>query len=203
MIKVEVLHSWPYGEFHLWRRQVVFVTVHDRPEGLAVPRPAAREDAPAFHRRKRLPVFTHQQWSHRSFYCCNPARGLRVARRDSVPDTPNILPTLPADSVEKGKLEIVRFVPLPAIGNVHHVTRLKPFVAVHHWRKWISILAPGHDVVSHTLVVRSSFRFKRQRMPQFLRAERKCQRHTILRISIEAISSNSRHQRSDRSGPRL
>ena len=78
-------------------------------------RPSTGVDAVTQHRHQRLPILTDKKWRNRAFHRSDAARRFGIPRRDSVPDTPDILPAFPADAVEEGELQVVCLVALPAI----------------------------------------------------------------------------------------
>eukprot|EP00966_Prymnesium_polylepis_P021217 488063-Prymnesium_polylepis.3 len=54
-----------------------------------------------------------------------PAKQLRIARPDAVPQTPDILPRDEADAVEEGRQDVAHVIGCPAVAHVRHVARLE------------------------------------------------------------------------------
>ena len=94
---------------------VIFIAIYDSPNGAAVERPAAGEDSVAQHRIQRFPIAAHEVFGYGALETGDAARGFPIAGRDSIPDAPDIFPTLPTNSVEKRELQIVGLVAIPAI----------------------------------------------------------------------------------------
>src|SRR5215472_13770932 len=109
MVKIEVAHAGFRSDFYLCSVHVVFVAVNDGPNGLVVKRPAAGKHTIWQHGRHGLPAATHQKRSNRTLNSRHAARGLGVPGVNPVPDTPDVFPALPADSVEKSKLKVISF----------------------------------------------------------------------------------------------
>ena len=157
VVKIEVARPGIVRDLHLLSVNVVFIAVDDGPHRLVRERPAAGVNAVVVSGIERLPIGSDQEGRYSAFDSRYAASRFRIAGRDSVPDSPNIFPTLPANSVEEGKLQIAGFVAIPAIGDVDHVAGLEPLVFVHEWseRELILILAPGHHVPGKRLVSRA------------------------------------------------
>src|SRR5579864_6467252 len=173
MVKIEVTRTRLWSQFDLRAIHVVFIAVHDGPERLLSQGPAAAVDAVSQHRRQWLPPAADQEWRQCAFDGCHSARSLGVARRDSVPDTPYVLPTLPANTIEEGKLQIVCLIALPTVRDVDHMPRFQPLVLVDHRHKRKLILAPGHHIPGQGLVCGITFRLERERMADFVGSCRK------------------------------
>src|SRR5690242_7204291 len=119
------------GHPHLRPGNVAVIPVDYGPDRLIRKRPVACKHAILKHRRVRLPSITHEEGRDRSLYGRNAPGCLTVAWRNAVPEAPDVFPTLPTDTVEESKLQVIRLVFVPAIGDLHHVTRLEPFPAVN------------------------------------------------------------------------
>src|SRR5882724_3428085 len=132
------------------------------------------------HGSERLPILAHQEGRHGSLQGGYPASCFGIAGRYSVPDPPDIFPTLPADAVEKSELQIIGLVAIPAVGNMDHMARFEPLVTVYPRHERKLILAPGHDVVSHGFILRSTFGLKRQRVSDLVRGLGERTWHAIL-----------------------
>ena len=107
---------------------------------------------------------TDEEGRDSAFDGCDTPSGFAVARHDAIPDAPDIFPALPANPVEKRELKIIRLLPLPAVGDVHHMPGLEPFVAVDPGNKREFVLPPTQQVIRHRLVGRTSFRLEGQGM---------------------------------------
>src|SRR5580700_12127198 len=136
------MHSLLEGKFHFRAGDVVFVAVDDRPERFFSERPTAGKYSKAKHGKKWFPIFAHQKRGNSSLNRRDSPRCFTVARRDSVPDAPDVFPALPADSVEERELQVIGLVAVPAIRDVHHVARLEPLVAIDARREREFVLAP-------------------------------------------------------------
>ena len=146
MIKIEIANTPNGWNLDLVSFDVVFVSVDDRPKSLPGQRPATGIHTITEHGRHRFPVFADQERRYPTLDSGNAPGGFRVARRDSIPDTPDVLPTFPANSVEESELQVVGLVTIPPVRDVHHVPRLKPFVLVNERGKWKLVLPPSHYV---------------------------------------------------------
>src|ERR1700679_1159406 len=107
VIEIEVANARLGRHGDLPPSDVIFVAIHNSPDGLVAHRPAAREDAIEDHGIERLPSWTHEKRRNTTLDSCHAARCFAVARCDAIPNAPDILPTLPAHSVEECKLQIV------------------------------------------------------------------------------------------------
>ena len=203
VVQIEVPHPGRSGHIHLSAVNFVSGPVHDGPYGIRAQRPAAGKHSKAMHGIERLPVSADEEWRHRPLNGCNAPRGLSVAGSDPYPETPHVLPALPANAVEEGELQVVGLVAVPAVADVRHVPRLQPLVTVHHGDERKAVLAPGHDVPGQGFIAGVRFRLKRQRMPNLLRTQREAQRHAVLCVAVHAVRVNLLHQRRNRVGPRL
>src|SRR5208283_1348592 len=143
VIQIEVSYAILRSQLDLRTVDVVFVAVHDGPNGLLTQRPPAGEDSITQHGCKRLPIAADQEWRDRALDGCYTAGRLRISWRDPIPDAPDVLPTFPANAIKKGELQIICLVTIPPIRDVHHVARFQPFVAIYPRCKWEFVLAPG------------------------------------------------------------
>src|ERR1700739_4474606 len=132
MIGVKVAHDGRRLNVDLPPGDVIRSAVHDGPDGLIAEGPAARVYAKVVHGVERLPVGTDEKRRDTTLNGRDATRGFCIAGVDSVPDAPDILPAFPTDAVEEGELQVVSFVGGPAIADVDHMARFKPFVAVDH-----------------------------------------------------------------------
>src|ERR1700677_1798617 len=211
---IEVIKSLAItkGDRHLLLSYGVFIAVHNGPQCLTHERPAAREHAEIIHRIKRLPVRADEERRCRSLNRRHPSRCLSVPWRNAIPNSPDVLPAFPSDTVEESLLKVVDFVPAPSIGDVRHVPRLEPLVAVNSRHK-LRVLArafpfgrilfpPREDIPSQSFIAREVLRLKRERMTYAFRRLRKNERNAILGIAIDPIGANLRHQLCDRLWPR-
>ena len=95
------------------------------------------------HRGKWFPILTHKKWRDPALKHGYAPGSFAVARCDPIPDTPDVLPTLPTDSVEKRELQVICLVTVPAVRDIHHMPGFEPFVAIDPGSEWEFILAPG------------------------------------------------------------
>ena len=116
------------GNLDLITRDVVLVAVHDGPKRLSF------EWKSCWHRRRsagrgrvRFPIRAHEQSGKLAFDLRDAAQGFGVARRDLIPDAPDVFPAFVADAVEEGELQIVGLVASPAVADIDHVAGLEPF----------------------------------------------------------------------------
>ena len=202
VVEVEVVDTFFRRNLHLIAFDVVFVTVQDGPDFLFAHRPAAGVNAISKHGRHRFPVFADEERRDPALDRGNAPGGFAVARRDSIPDAPDVFPALPSHSVEESELQVVGFVAIPTVRDVHHVPRFKPFVFVHERSERELILPPGHDVPGQGFVGGTAFRFKCQGMASLVRGQRECERNAILRIAVDAVGPDFCHQIGNRIGPR-
>src|SRR5882757_2087372 len=118
MVQIEVAHSLLERNGHLPPLHVVFITIDDRPHCLIVQRPPTREDSIHVHRVKWLPLWANEEWRYSALHRRHPSCSLGIARSQLVPDSPHILPALPALAVKKSILQIVCFISIPPPLNI-------------------------------------------------------------------------------------
>src|SRR5262249_28099532 len=134
---------------------------------------------------------------------CYPPCSFGIPRSYTVPDAPDVFPTLPTHSAEERKLQDACLVLCPAVADVDHVASLEPLVTVHHRNKGKSVLAPCHDVPAKRFIVWSVFGLKGERMPDLFCGERKTERYAILCITVDPICIDLLHEGRNCIGPRL
>src|SRR5215813_2342041 len=122
MIEVEVVHAFCCGNRHFTSRDVIFVTVDDGPYCLLAHWPTAGEYTVQMRWIKRLPACAHEKWCDSALDGSHAACRLAIARRNPIPNTPDVLPTFPADTVKERKLQVICFVACPSMRDVYHVT---------------------------------------------------------------------------------
>src|SRR4051812_16688852 len=93
-----------------------------------------------------FPIGTNEQISHSALDRRNPAKRFGVARRELVPDAPDVFPALVPDAIEVGGLQAIGSIAPPALADIPHVPRLKPFVFADHGDLLIPPIAPAHCV---------------------------------------------------------
>src|SRR5258708_26271754 len=157
VIEIKIVQALLNRQLHLRTCDVVVIPVHYRPNDFVSQRPSARKYSEVRHGKKRLPILADKESCDTAFDGCNPASRLAIARGDAIPDTPDILPALPPNAVEKCELQIVCLPMVPAIGNVHHMSWLKPFVTVYPGNRREFVLPPGQNVISYGLLVGATF----------------------------------------------
>src|SRR5690242_16549995 len=104
------------GNLHLISLRVILIPVYYGPNRVSTQRPSTGKNSVSQHGKKRLPISADKKRSHRPFNHRHAPCRLCVARSDSVPNTPNVLPTLPPDTVEKRELQIINLATVPSIG---------------------------------------------------------------------------------------
>src|SRR5438552_8502 len=155
------------------------------------------------HGEERLPICAYEKRRETAFQSCDSPCRFSVPRRNPVPNSPDILPTLPPDAVKECELQVIRLVAIPAIGNVYHVPRFEPLESVYLWRKGELVLSPSHDVVGDTFIVRPVLGFESERMARLIGSIGKSARNTVLRVTVDPVSANLPHERCNRVRPRL
>ncbi len=203
VIQVEVTRAIERRNRELCAVGVVFVAIDNCPNCGFVARPSTGENAKLDSGIKRLPLRAREKGRDSSFDCRHAPRGFAIARRDPIPDSPDILPAFPSHSIKEGELQIIGLIPIPAVGDIHHVPRLQPFETVHGGHKLKLVLSPGHDVPGKTLVMGRNLWLECQWMPRFFCRLKKCQRNSVLGISINSVPIDFRHQMRNSVGPRL
>jgi len=143
MVQIKVMDSFPNRQFHFRAGDVVFISINNCPNRFFTYRPTAGKYPKMKHRGKWFPVLTDEQRSNAAFDCRYATSSFAIPRRDSIPDAPYILPTLPANAVEKCELQVVGLVAVPTIRDIDHVPGFEPFVAIHSGSKLEFVLAPG------------------------------------------------------------
>ncbi len=98
---------------HLPSIDVVLVAVDDRPRDWSSSGQRLAKTPYALW-VERLPVRTDEKRRDGALDGGHAAGGLSVARRDAVPDAPDVLPALPTFAVEEGVLQIVGLIAIPA-----------------------------------------------------------------------------------------
>src|SRR5882757_2195197 len=168
MVDIEVTHALLERHTYLLPVHVVLIAIDNRPDRLVFKRPSAREDTEYVHRVERLPPLAYQERGSAALHRCYTACRLRVARRYSVPDAPNIFPAFPSFTIEKRVLQIVRLVAIPAALNIYLMARLQPPISIHGRCKLEFVLPPSQDIPCKSFVRRSVFWFKGKRVAHFL-----------------------------------
>src|SRR3569833_2209323 len=181
-------------DVHLQTMHVVFIAIDDRPQRAIVLRPTACVDPFPFHWVKGLPLLADQKRRHRALDGCDSTYGFAVAWGDSIPDSPDVFPALPAFAVEERKLEVVGFVSRPSILDIHLVARLKPAKSIDRGNSLESIVAPRQKVPSEAFVVRSVFRLTGERVAYFFCCEREGKRYAILCVAVDSVGIDLFHQ---------
>ena len=72
VVKIEITHADFTVDHQLPTIHVVIIAIYNRPHRAIAKWPAAREDAVADHRIKRLPILTDEEWCHPAFNCGDP-----------------------------------------------------------------------------------------------------------------------------------
>src|ERR1700690_431271 len=137
------MHSLLNGQYHFRTRDVVLIPIDDGPSRFFSQRPTAGKHSKMKHGGKWLPIPTHEERRDPAFKGGYAPCSFAVSRCDPIPDTPDVLPTLPTDSVEKRELQVICLVTVPAIRDVDHMPGFEPFVAIDPGSEWEFILAPG------------------------------------------------------------
>src|ERR1700723_1836084 len=132
--------------------------------------PAAGIDSIPQRGRHWFPIFADQKRRDRPLESSDAPGGFAIARRDSVPDAPDVFPTLPSDSIEKRELQVVGLITIPTVRDVHHVPRFEPLILVHERSKRKFVLTPGHDIPRQSFVGGAVFGFKSEGMANFDRS---------------------------------
>src|SRR5579863_5410107 len=170
--------------FDLPTGEVELIAVDESPQRFAPARPLAGERTVTQRGRMRLPVRADEQARQGAFNLRDAAQGFRVPRGDLIPDSPNVFPALVAYTVKKGILQIVGFVAVPAVANVHHVARLQPFVLAEHGDEGILPVTPREVVPLERLVGRAAFGFKGDGVTGFVGGYAERVRHAAKRIPV-------------------
>src|SRR5260370_6092755 len=134
-VEIEVAHPRRGGNLHLRSVHVIFVAIHDSPNGAAVEWPAAGEDSVAQHWIHRFPIAADEGFGCGALEGGDGAPRFPIAGRGSIPDAPNIFPALPTNPIEKRKLQIVGLAAVPAVGNVDNMAQLVHLLAVNDVNK--------------------------------------------------------------------
>src|SRR5579883_2766829 len=197
MPEVVVTHLRLVGHIDLRSRQSELIAVDNRPKRLVMPRPLAGKDAIAQNGNKGFPVRTFEQLPERPLNRGDPSQRLGVAVVNRVPNAPDIFPTFVACAIEKGVLQIVHFVARPAVADVHHITRLKPFILADRRLKSIFPIAPYSVVPGNRRIVIAAVAalgLEDNRVTGLIRSGAESQRNGAHSVAIDSISSNRGHQ---------
>ena len=148
MIQIEIAKTVLRRNGHLAALYVVLISVDNGPDSFLPRGPTAGVNTIAMHRVKGLPSLARKEARDASLDGCHAASCLAVSWRDAVPNSPNVFPDLPAFAIEERVLQVVRFVSIPAIRDVHHVARFEPAKSIHTWdeSELRGVLAPRHHV---------------------------------------------------------
>src|SRR5438094_434118 len=152
--------------FKLAARKLILIAIHYGPQRAPASREFAGEGAVLQCGRMRLPVRAHQQFRKLPLDARHAPQRLGVARRDLIPDAPDVLPAFVAHAVEEGVLQIIGLVAAPASADVDHVARLEPLELADAGDKRILPVAPRLIVPGQALFIGIVvFRLEHQRMP--------------------------------------
>src|SRR5882762_9510280 len=143
VVQIKVMHPLLNGQYHFRARDVVLIPIDYGPNRFFSDRPTARKHSKMKHRGKGFPLLTYKERRDAAFNRGYAPCSFAVPRCDPVPDTPDVLPTLPTDSVEKRELQVICLVTIPAIRDVHHMPGFEPFVTIDPGSEGEFILAPG------------------------------------------------------------
>ena len=128
---IEVPRAGRMRERDLLAVDFVLVAIDDRPQRLARAREAAGEHAGLQRLLVRRPVRADHERRELPLDRRDPPQRLGVARRELIPDAPDVLPRGVADAVEEHVLQVVVAVAAPAVLDVHDVARLEPLELEH------------------------------------------------------------------------
>ena len=134
-------------------------------------RPPARINAERMHGIERFPVLADKERRDGALDGRDTPRRLRIARRDAVPDAPDVFPALPSHAIEERKLQIV------VLSLSHRSLMLTMWrVSSHLYRSTIGnerkgILSPRHHVPAQRFIAGAAFRLESQRMSDFFRGQ--------------------------------
>src|SRR5215467_3965225 len=106
MIKIEVASPVLMPDVDLRSGDFVFISIDNRPDRGVPARPPAGENAVSSHRAVRLPIDATEKRCDAALHGCHPADSFRVARREAIPYSPDVLPTFPAFAVKERILQI-------------------------------------------------------------------------------------------------
>src|SRR5260370_3392570 len=120
---------------------------------------------------------------------------LASVRGDAIPDTTDNLQAFPPNAVEKCELQIVCLPMVQAIGNVHHMSWLKPFVTVYPGNRREFLLPPGQNVISYGFIVGPPFWFEGKRMVDTIGCLRIRPWDSGFRIAIDSLRADFSPQR--------
>ncbi len=127
-----------------------------------------------------------------------------VARSDAVPDAPDVFPALPADAVEECELQIVRLVCASSdrkcspCGAVRATCICRPWERIGYWY-WPHVITFQASASSDGPPSGSNA----SGCPILSAAMRKRERHSVLRVAVDSVGPDFRHQFRNRIGPRL
>src|SRR5438093_828208 len=141
----------------------------------------------------RLPSGAAQVLGHRPLDLGQAEDRFRVMWGHAVPKSPEIFERGVTLSVKESVLQTVSFVAGKAVGNVHHVARLKPFTLAHHRHKGILLAFPCNPVVptdvgpSERFVANFELRLQGERMPDRVGSQPELDRNALKRIKVDPI----------------
>ncbi len=81
------------------------------------------------------------------------------------------------------------------------MTRLQPAILIDLGSERKFVLAPGHNVPGESFVGRSVLRLEDKGMTDLVGSEREGERHTVLRVAVDAVGADLLHELGDRIGP--
>ena len=170
---------------------VVFRPVDERPQRPAHARELAGEHALLQRVEMRLPSVTGEQPGAAPLDCGNATHCLRVARRQPVPNAPDILPALEACAVEERVLEIIGMVDRPTVADMNHVARFKPFIMADRGAGIVRPIAPAHVVPGQLgLPVQLALGLESEDVAALVRCRAILLRYAGNRVAVHAVGAH-------------
>ena len=172
--------------------------VDDGPQRAIGKRPLGGEDAVLKRGSVGLPLGADQEIGEAALDLGDAADGLGVARRDAVPDAPDVLPGFVADAVEERELQIVGLVLVPAVADVDHVAGLEPLAAADRGDERVLPIAPAQVVpIEHFVGFGIAFGLEGEGVAGGVAGDAEAAGDAVIGIAVDAIRADFRQQSGD------
>ena len=129
---------------------IEFIAIDDGPEGAIGARKLARENAVLQSVRVRLPIAADHQCGKLPVDGGDAFQRGGIARRELIPDAPNVFPRVVTDAIEENVVQIIGPIAAPPVFEIAHMPRFQPLQFRHRrhdaWRRRFApaLVIPDH-----------------------------------------------------------
>ena len=151
---------------------------------------------------ERLPVGAHEKRRNRSFDGGHPSGCFRIARRNAIPDSPDVFPGLPAHAIEECELQVVGLVSVPAVAKCSPCGEVSSHLYLIHCGDERDIyIGPRSERSRPALHRRARLLAQTRGDVRSCRRPAECQRHSVLGVAVDSVRADFRHQAGDGLSP--